>query len=271
MANMTNSLAGLNVLITRPVGQARELIELLESAGANASHYPVMEIAALDEVSHAPLLQLSKQIILALAEYQHVIFISTNAVKYGLELIDQYWPQLPIDIQWYAIGKATAGALLQQQIVTAVQPSDAMNSEALLQHPNLQQVAGNKIAIVRGIGGRDYLQTQLQQRGATVDYIECYQRLAPQGESAKNATAKLAAHIKQQSINAVCINSVESIDNFIAMLDSNVNEHIKELALVVPSARVADHAKQQGFNHILIAANASNQAITKTLEMISER
>jgi uroporphyrinogen-III synthase len=268
---MTKPLAGINVLITRPVGQAQELMTLIEAGGGKACHQPVMEIAALDEVKHAPLLQLSKQIVLALDQYQHVIFISTNAVEHGLELIDQYWPQLPIDIQWYAIGKATAAALLQQQIVTAVQPSDAMNSEALLQHASLQQIAGDKIAIVRGVGGRDYLREQLQQRGAIVNYIECYQRLVPQSVVSENVAERLADRIEQQSINVVCINSIESIDNFLALLANEVDAAIKKLALVVPSKRVADHAEQQGFNHILIAANASNQAITKTLEMISER
>ena len=251
------------VLVTRPPGQADELLTGLQAAGFDAHHYPVMEIRALEDAS---LQQACKQPILSLDEFQQVIFVSTNAVRFGMEWIDQYWPQLPVGIQWYGIGSATTQALRDAGVpVAAVDQQSPMNSEALLQHPQLQALAEQKVLIVRGVGGRDYLQQQLQARGATVSYAESYQRAMidkPAGE--------VAALIERQGIKLICINSIESLDCLFALAGAG-SHSLAQCHLVVPGQRVADYAQQQGFERITKALNASDNAMLQACRRLSPK
>ena len=50
------------------------------------------------------------------------------------------------------------------------------NSEGLLALMPLQNVAGKRIAIIRGDSGRDLLRDALIQRGAEVKYLEVYRK-----------------------------------------------------------------------------------------------
>jgi uroporphyrinogen-III synthase len=258
--SLTASLSGLNVLVTRPQAQADGLVAAIDMAGANASHYPVMSINALSAEAGQP----CKQLILSLDEFQHVIFISGNAVKFGMQSIDQYWPQLPIGISWYGIGKKTIEQLLNADVPVANQSgSNAMNSEALLEHQGLQAIKHEKVLILRGVGGREYLKQQLSQRGAIVNYAQCYQRKIPEHKS-----GELIEFIRHHKINAICINSGESLHNFEQLLGVDSVSTVQNIPLLVAGERVASIAAERGFKNITAAENASDSAMLKALHTI---
>ncbi len=81
------------ILVTRPAHQAAGQATLLESLGAEPVLLPLLEIKPVTESDSG--FNLLKSRVMDLDLYQKVIFISGNAVTYGIDLIDQYWPQLP--------------------------------------------------------------------------------------------------------------------------------------------------------------------------------
>lgn len=255
------SLAGLRVLVTRPQGQGEALLSAISEQGGCGWHYPVMALRGL--AADDPGFQSCRQLILDLDQFQKIIFVSTNAVKYGLQWIDQYWPQLPIGCQWYGIGKSTRVALQRAAVpVEAADDSevDAMNSETLLQHRQLQQLDKQKVLIVRGVGGRDHLASELGLRGAQVSYAECYRR-----SLVDKPCGEVTELIQQQAINTICLNSGESLQNFCQLAGENAVAGMPALTVVVPGERVAVLAKSAGFKDIVIAANASDAAILDAL------
>lgn len=252
-------LKGLRILLTRPEQQQEILKQQLERCGAVVQSYPVLAIKGLDKGQDVEQYQRCKQQWMRLDEFKHVIFISTNAVQFGLEWVGAFWPQLPVGLQWYAIGAATAEALSKYGI-EATQARGSMNSEALLALPELQSVTGDKVLIVRGVGGRDYLQQQLQQRGAVVEYAECYRRTVPEA-----ATGELVALMEEQSFDVVCVMSGESLQNLSQLLGSQ-KELLHQKNLLVPGQRVAGKAKALGCQRLIVAENASVDGLLQALE-----
>ncbi|AQA17807.1 hypothetical protein BST95_05735 [Halioglobus japonicus] len=243
------------VLVTRPAGQADSLLARLEQAGYSASHQPLLALAPLAEL--APSL---RQRVLDLDLYAHVIFISGNAVRYGLSIIDDYWPQLPTGINWYAIGGTTARLLAERGLV-ATEPGAQMNSEGLLAVPALQQVVDQRVLIVKGQGGRELLQSELTARGARVDELACYSRACPPLEQ-----GALARTISEGGIETVLISSGEGLQNMLTLLSGEETTKFRDVRLVVPSLRVEKLAREAGFTQIDTAANASDEAMMAALQ-----
>lgn len=257
-------LDNLHILITRPKAQAQPWAEQLQALGASVSLQPMMSIEPLtDPESERAIINA----ILAFAEYQKAIFISQNAVHYGLQWLDQYWPQLPIDVQFFAIGQATAN-LLEQGIgeggldagYLAHSATSAMNSEALLAHPDLQDIEGQKILIFRGKGGRTLLAEQLTARGAVVEYCELYERQKPSGvqylDTVYRSTSKQAVLV---------VHSGETLDNVCCLLDPSDLAWLQQQPVLLPGQRVAERAQHAGFEHIIVAENACHDSMINAL------
>ena len=109
------------------------------------------------------------------------IFVSDHAVVHGMRLIDEQWHERPRGLTWIAVGAATAAALARYAI-NAVVP-ELESSEGILEVPQTAGVAGRRVLIVAGRGGRTELAAAFTRRGATVDVLELYSREAVTGNS----------------------------------------------------------------------------------------
>ena len=260
------SLAGLQVLVTRPQSQAAELIAALNNAAAEVIAFPVMAIEAVSEQDELSTVQAIKSTVMDLDQYQHVIFISTNAVNCAFYWIEKYWPQLPVDITYYAIGAATASTLNSYGLESQA-AAGSMNSEALLALPSLQQLLGQKVAIFRGVGGREHLADVLGQRGAQVGYCEVYRRVA-----VKHSPGSLHQLLKTDKDLILTVSSGETLENILQLAKVDAVENaLKSLPLLVPGKRVAVLAQQQGFSKLLVAENASVKAFLGELGKYQQR
>lgn len=260
------SLAGLQVLVTRPQSQALDLIAALKHASAEVIAYPLMAIESIVEQDEVSAVQAIKRAVMDLDQYQHAIFISTNAVDCAFYWVEQYWPQLPVGIEYYAIGAATA-ARLNAHGLESQAAAGSMNSEALLALPSLQHLAAKKVIIFRGVGGREHLAEVLRQRGAQLDYCEVYRRA-----TVTPATGSLRQLLQKGDDLVLTVSSGETLENLmqLAKVDA-VEKALKLLPLLVPGKRVAELARQQGFTQVLVAENASVKAFLAELEKYQQR
>ena len=192
-----------------------------------------------------------------LQQYRHIIFISGNAVRYGMALMQHHWPQHSC---CYAIGGSTA-RLLRQHGVEALQPASAqMNSEGLVALPELQSIDGDKVLIVRGVGGREWLAQALVARGAEVDYLETYQRL-------KSGTLpqEVGRGVVAGTIDFILAASGETVTIIVELVDASLRRALMDIAIVVPGRRVAEIARQAGFKTVIMAANAGDDAMIEAI------
>lgn len=264
-----NNLQGVRVMITRPQQQAEKWRQLLEEQGAATLSVPLMAITPLESEAER---QQIKNKVMDFDHYRHAIFVSQNAVHYGGEWLLDYWPQWPIDTRFYAVGSATAKALqaLDCDVVAATTPDapalGTMNSEALLALPELQQVAGDKILIFRGQGGRPLLAQTLTERGAQVEYCELYSRTCPAQAQAQMLNSDFASGATlPREQDWVALHSGEALQNWYDLIVAAKRPEWLEQPLLLPGVRVAEQAQALGFSRWVEAANASDQTMLESL------
>lgn len=243
-------MAKARILVTRPAHLQQGALSQLEEADYEPVSLPLLEIQPVD--IEAPESGPIRSHILNLDLYNSVIFISRNAARIGAELIDQFWPQLPVGIEWLAIGQSTADELAGYGIIATV--NAGTDSEALLDTPQLQELAEQRILLVKGEGGRELLQQTLTARGAKVDSIELYKR-----QPCRYTEAELITRVGT-ACDAVILTSGEALTAYHTL------GLWPQATLFLPSERVAQQAKRLGYTEIVVADGASDLAMLSAIE-----
>jgi uroporphyrinogen-III synthase len=237
---MSLPLSGRAILVTRPEHQAGELAQRIEAAGGEAVRFPALEIVAVKPPADLVRARLTPA--------DRVIFISPNAARIGLELVRASGARLPARV--IAVGGGTARALREGGVTDVVVPSGAaQDSEAVLALSCLDDVAGERIVIVRGVGGRELLAEALRARGATVDYLECYRRQRPRADA-----APLLARWAGGGIDAVTAASSETLAHLATLLGAAGAARLAHTPLFVPHAKIAAAARRMGIDTVTVTA-----------------
>lgn len=240
-------LAGRRIVVTRPETQAEGLIRAIEAAGGEALRFPVLAIAEAEDP--APILALAER----LEEFDLALFVSANAVHKALTpiLAQRTWPAT---LTVGTVGKASEAALASHGFQHIIAPQDRFDSEALLALAPLHDVAGKRVVIFRGDGGRELLADTLRQRGATVEYLTCYRRSQPDGD-----TAPLFAAWHAGRLSALTITSSEGLRNLWAMLGADQpgsgRDLLQHTPLFVGHERIAEQARQLGLGRVHVTAS----------------
>ncbi len=224
-------LAGRGVVVTRPAHQAGHLADSINREGGRVILFPVIEIAAVDDVRpvHA--------LIDRLDEFALAIFVSPNAVARALSLI-QARRTLPARLVFAAVGRGSVDELRRFGVTEVAAPA-RFESEALLALPALQDIAGKRVVIFRGVGGRDLLGDELAARGANVEYAECYRRARPATDP-----APLLAAWARNELHAITVTSSEGLKNLCLMIGAGGRAWLQKTPLFVPHPRIADAARE---------------------------
>lgn len=242
-------LRGLGVLVTRPAGQAEPLCRLIESARGRALPFPTLEILPAEDLEGARAL---------LAEHWHLmVFTSRNAVEHALALgFDGHWTQAEC---LAAVGKATGLALTEAGRAPDLVPPERFDSESLVAMPGLADMAGRRVLIVRGEGGRALLGEVLTERGAEVRFAEVYRRMRPDLDP-----GPLIARWSED-VGLVVATSDEVLLNLLEMLGDAGRVPLLATPLVVISERTGQTARGLGFRKLRVAERAEDAAIVRAL------
>ena len=222
-------LAGCGVLITRPEHQSKELAAEVEAAGGNVFHFPTIDIIGRD------ILDIGREFA-ALNTPHIVIFVSSNAVAYGLPVVKG------IETKIAAIGPATCASIEALHVAVDISATDGFDSEHLLNHPSLQAVEGKNVIIMRGQSGRELLGDTLRERGAKVDYLCVYNRIPHEPTLAD--LEDLESALNQQRIHFVTVLSAETVEYLVQILPPQSLSLLRQSTLVAPSARVLQTASE---------------------------
>jgi uroporphyrinogen-III synthase len=234
-----NSLKGAHILVTRPQHQADNLCRLIEQHEGIAVAFPTIEIIPAEnrEATAATLANLQR--------FQWVVFISANAVNFALSAIDGKIDQFR-KVRIAAIGRATARALQNAGLAADLLPENGSDSQALLAMPAMQAIAGQRMLIVRGMGGLESLGQELEKRGVIIDYLEVYKRVIPLADP-----APVNDLLRDNLLDLITVTSGEALENLLTMLGEKNRNPVFNVPLVVVSDRISHIAEDYGFKRIL--------------------
>ena len=247
-------LHGLVVAVTRPAHQAEPTCDALVAAGAEVVRFPVMDIvgvpmspelaAAVDAVAHCKL----------------AIFVSANAVQFGLPLL-RARGGVPEHVQIAAVGRATAAALRTAGVEVAVCPDSGFDSEALLADPALQDVRDAAVVLFRGTGGRELLADTLRARGAKVHYAEVYRRARAHPD-----TSELTERWGTHGLDLIVVTSGDGLRFLWDCVGPEHRQALLRTPLAVIGERMLQQARTMGFQSDILVTAPGEKALVRALQ-----
>jgi uroporphyrinogen-III synthase len=242
------------LLLTRPTEESQALAQILAEVGVHSASLPLLQIEPL------PVSEANRSIIYDLAAYCAVIVVSKPAARLGLAMLDEVWPQPPMQ-KWFTVGAATA-QILDDYGLHVFFPEHGDDSEALLDLPQFQQAVSGydpKVLIMRGEDGRELLAERLRDRGVVVDYLPLYRRNLPQYPA-----FTLPHTVKAERLNGLVVSSGQGFEH-LRELAGDAWPTLAQMPLFVPSPRVAEMARAAGVLTVVDCRGASAPALLAAL------
>lgn len=269
-------------ILTRPDGQAHVLAQALSAEGIDTLEFPLLDIAAQADPEVLVALDTALR---SLTSYALAVFVSPNAVAHALARLthlqspdgaaeagdaDEAGALWPAGVPVAVVGPGSAQALADagialpghRVIVPPGGPAARFDSEALLAQLDLEALAGRRVLLVRGDGGRELLADTLRAHGARLDIVSAYTRRAPAPDTA--AWAALEARLSFPERCAWVLTSSEAVRHLATLLAARygtrdgvhtpgtpqVLAQILTAPCFTSHTRIADAARSAGFDRI---------------------
>lgn len=245
----------MTILVTRPEPAASELVSRLRTQGKLAWTLPLIEFTPGRDLQQLP------QKLAALRPDDLVFLLSQQVVLFAHPALQQSALTWPETLDYYAIGRSTALALHTVSHLKVDYPHARETSEELVRLNRLQQVKGKRALILRGSPGRELLAETLLERGAEVEYCECYQRCEKYYEGAIEGR-----RWRDRGITTLVVTSGEMLQQLFALFPPiDRREWLLHCRLMVVSERLATQAAELGWQDIEVADGADNDALLRAL------
>lgn len=260
------NIAEIGIIVTRPKGQSHSFIQKLQASGYTAFDLPGIIIAPPQELAKA------QKELDQVSEYDYLLFTSPNSVRFAKKL------GLSFDkIKGFiSIGSGTERALepylANKESITAPKP---YTSEALVETLKAHHIAGKKILIISGEGGRRLLDQAIDDLDGFGKYCDVYRREAPTEEmlnltpllsfkDASSATTSASTPTSTRSLYLV-ISSQEAFNNLLPILERHqLRAQID--GIFVGSERLENIVKSEGFERVIVARSALEKDLWQAIE-----
>lgn len=244
-------LIGASVVVTRPASSAATLKRRVRGLGGVALGLPGIGVRATNDPDAA------RSALRAARTADLVVFTSPNAVRYAYALAPNL--RFARATQICAIGAGSARALARRGVREALHPTQRQDSEGLLELTAFARLRGKRIALIGAPGGRDLLREELRRRGAKVELVHVYRRVAPRLDRRHfDALERAAAPL------LILLSSAEAIAHLRAALPAPLFARLTAGAAVVSRMRLAAAARGAGWHDIHIARSASARDLCAT-------
>ncbi|MDQ2785161.1 MAG: uroporphyrinogen-III synthase [Chloroflexota bacterium] len=248
-------LRGLQIVVTRPEGQAATLIARLEMLGATVLHAPTIRIG--DPPSFTAL----DAALRHLPSYDWIVWTSANGVARTFARLEALGldPGLVRSCHLAVIGDATARALASFGHKADLVPPQAV-AESLRDTLIAAGVgAGSRLLVPQPVTSRDLLATGLRAAGAVVDVAPAYQT-----ELNADAAANLRQWLAAGRIDCALVTSPSTVRGLLALLNGDL-EALRRIPLACIGPVTADAVRTLGIEPALVATEHTNDGLIAAL------
>lgn len=249
-------LQGKGVLITRPFAQAQVLADEARKYGLHPFVYPTVAVQYSSYDMLLPKLQ-------NIGAKNIIVFVSVHSVRSIFKHVDLQ--DLLANNTFAVVGASTKQCLESYGVKAKIYPDiNQQHSEGLLQHKLLHQLKGQHVYIVRAQSGRTLLAETFIKRGATVHYIEAYQRTIPDDFDQPT----LLRAFQQEKVHVILLTSYATYQNLVQLMGASIETWLTRCKLVVPSVRIKNLICAKQTCDVYVASNASDEQMLKTAARI---
>jgi uroporphyrinogen III methyltransferase/synthase len=205
------SLKGKRVVVTRPAGQAEELVALLDASGALPVVFSAIEIVPPQEWGAVD------RAIAQLRGYDTVIFTSVNGVSFfcrrmtesavGTEALNR--------LTVCAIGSRTAAELEDRGVRVDVVP-EKFQAESIIDALRKIGIAEKRFLLPRAERAREVLPEEIRKSGGHIDVVTVYRTIV--GSADRDTLVRL---LQEKSIDAVTFTSSSTVEYFVELIAGN--------------------------------------------------
>ena len=237
-----------SILVTRPAAQTIGLCQRLVAAGFAPLATPVVRIEPNPDI----LSQLVARVNVA----QWAVFVSPSAIDLAWPLLDGH---LGAHVRLATVGRASAGKLALLAGRSVCHPREDSDSTALLASACFAPQPGQKVALIKGEGGRTELIEALTVRGVAVDTLACYRRV-PEDLDWELIDMALSSAVQP----AIVMTSGDAADTLFALAGESRRATLQSALYAVPHPRIAERLGMLGAGTV-ITTSAGDDALVAAL------
>ena len=253
-------LFGKRVLVTRPREQAGELVELLESLGAEAIETPLIRIVPPED--YTPLDDACRSV----DAFAWVVFSSANSVDAFMSRLREADLDLRAlkGVKVCAVGTATAARLAAAGLLVDLVPKE-FRAEAVVQAIAASgNVRGVRVLFPRSDIGREIVPEELRKLGAEVTEVVAYRTMIVDLE--RDGEPDVYKMLLERRIDVVTFSSPSAVRNFVKVFGGEASADLLQGTVVACIGPVtAEAASQHNINAAIVPSEFTARALAHAI------
>src|SRR5262245_24079901 len=203
-------LFGQRIVVTRTREQASELAHDLLERGADVLEIPTIKVVLPDKT------EMLDEALEGLGAYDWIVFTSPNGVTAFFDFFFKKFEDIRDfgALRIAAVGPATAAKLAELHLKVDLMPQEYLSRKIVDALAKYQSIENVRILLVRAQVANPDLPKALEDKGAIVDDIPCYQTVI-ETEDYNGAVARLL----ESGADWITFTSSSTVQNFHARLD----------------------------------------------------
>jgi uroporphyrinogen III methyltransferase/synthase len=251
-------LFGRRVLVTRSRDQAGELVDLLESRGAEAIEAPLIKIVPPDD--YGPL----DAACAHAGRYDWIVFTSANGAQAFMDRLHAGGGDARrlADAKLCAVGPGTAARLRRCSLVVDLVPEDHRAEGVVAALKAAGPLSGANILFPKADIAREVLPEELKAAGASVDEVVAYRTVTAESD----AHLDIYRQLLERRIDVVTFSSASAVRAFVSIYGDDQAIDLLSHTLVATIGPVtADAAARYRIKPTIMPATSTMPALVDAI------